>query len=132
MRIISQGKEYDLPYEKTTIQAFGNGTVAAFSLTDLESDAFITMAEYSTKEKAIKAMEMCRKYYDSIFFEPNSEIFQFPAEEEVQEYGKLEPRYKHLHNCKTNQTALIRKLMEVQRNGRDRRGAYGRFAFRLY
>lgn len=30
----------------------------------------------------------------------------------------LEPGYKHLHNCKTNQTALIRKLMEVQRNGR--------------
>ena len=29
----------------------------------------------------------------------------------------LEPGYKHLHNCKTNQTALIRKLMEVQRNG---------------
>ena len=29
----------------------------------------------------------------------------------------LDPGYKHLHNCKTNQTALIRKLMEVQRNG---------------
>lgn len=29
----------------------------------------------------------------------------------------LEPGYKHLHNCKINQTALIRKLMEVQRNG---------------
>lgn len=28
----------------------------------------------------------------------------------------LEPGYKYLHNCKTNQTALIRKLMEVQRN----------------
>lgn len=88
MRIISQDKESDLPYEETTIQAFEDGTVAAFSLTDLESAASITMAEYSTKEKAIKAMEMCRKYYDSIFFEPNSEIFQFPAEEEVQEYGK--------------------------------------------
>lgn len=88
MRIISQDKEFDLPYEETTIRVFTNGTVAAFPLTDLESNAFIIMAEYSTKEKAIKAMEMCRKYYDSIFFEPNSEIFQFPAEEEVQEYGK--------------------------------------------
>ena len=109
MRIISQGKEYDLPYEKTTIQAFGNGTVAAFSLTDLESDAFITMAEYSTKEKAIKAMEMCRKRYTQYIFNrrmvpvvakdltrlPLEEaekvrdqisetfIFQFPKEEEV-------------------------------------------------
>lgn len=40
MRIISQYKEFDLPYEETTIRAFDNGTVAAFSLTDLESDAF--------------------------------------------------------------------------------------------
>lgn len=85
MRIISQDKEFDLPYEETTIQAFGNGTVVAFPLTDLESNAFIVMAKYSTKEKAIKAMEMCREYYDSIFFEPNSEIFQFPAEEEVED-----------------------------------------------
>lgn len=84
MRIISQDKKFDLPYEETTIQAFDNGTVAAFSLTDLESDAFITMAKYSTEEKAIKAMKMCREYYDSIFFEPQSEIFQFPEEEEVE------------------------------------------------
>lgn len=84
MRIISQDKEFDLPYEETTIQAFDNGTVVAFSLTNLESDAFITMAKYSTEEKAIKAMKMCREYYDSIFFEPQSEIFQFPEEEEVE------------------------------------------------
>ena len=45
MRIISQDKEFDLSYEEATLQAFGNGTVAAFSLTDLESDAFITMAK---------------------------------------------------------------------------------------
>lgn len=85
MRIISQDKELDLPYKETTLRAFDNGTVAAFPLTDLESNAFIIMAKYSTKEKAIKAMEMCREYYDSIFFEPNSEIFQFPAEEEVED-----------------------------------------------
>lgn len=63
MRIISQDKEFDLPYEETTLQAFDNGKIGAFSLTDLESNAFIIMAEYSTKEKAIKAMEMCRKKY---------------------------------------------------------------------
>ena len=51
----------------------------------MESNDFIVMAKYSTKEKAIKAMEMRREYYDSIFFEPNSEIFQFPAEEEVED-----------------------------------------------
>lgn len=28
----------------------------------------------------------------------------------------LEPGYHHLHDCSTNETALIRKLMEVQKN----------------
>ena len=28
----------------------------------------------------------------------------------------LEPGYGHLHDCSTNETALIRKLMEVQKN----------------
>ena len=100
MRIISQDREFDLPYEGATLQAFDNGKVIAFSLTDLESDNFITMAKYSTKEKAIKAMEMCRhefgKYYSvqggvsaltgvvtqpGIFTYPK--VFQFPKDEEV-------------------------------------------------
>lgn len=114
MRIISQDKEFELPYEETTIRAFDNGTVAAFSLTDLESNDFIIMAKYSTKEKAIKAMEMCRKQYmegeynrnslsgvaesigrlseglASVFKEGVCQtfVFKFPADEEVQEYGK--------------------------------------------
>lgn len=109
MRTISQDKEFDLPYEETTIQVFGNGTIAAFSLTDLENDDFITMAKYSTKEKAIKAMEMCREQYAqceinrhliqkaadnlegvSITFTgevrnqlADKYLFQFPADEEV-------------------------------------------------
>ena len=100
MRIISQDKEFDLPYEETTIRAFNNGTVAAFSLTDLESNAFIIMAEYSTEEKAIKAMEMCRQEYGKYFgiqggispitgavTQPGiftyPKVFQFPKEEEV-------------------------------------------------
>lgn len=100
MRIISQDKEFDLPYEETTIRAFDNGTVAAFPLTDLESNAFIIMAEYSTKEKAIKAMEMCRHEYCKVFSVQGGvipitgvmtqsgiftypKVFQFPKEEEV-------------------------------------------------
>lgn len=100
MRIISQDKEFDLPYEETTLRAFDNGEIGAFSLNDLESNDFVVMAKYSTKEKAIKAMEMCRqeygKYYSvqggvspitcavtqpGIFTYPK--VFQFPKEEEV-------------------------------------------------
>lgn len=88
MRIISQDKEFDLPYEETTIQAFEDGTVAAFSLTYLESAASITMAEYSTKEKAIKAMEMCREKYQGFFTKGNCmfdhpKVFRFPADDEI-------------------------------------------------
>lgn len=100
MRIISQDKEFDLPYEETTIQVFGNGTIAAFSLTDLGNYDFITMAKYSTKEKAIKAMEMCRHEYGKVFSFNGGvipitgvmtqsvlftypKVFQFPKEEEV-------------------------------------------------
>lgn len=102
MRIISQDKEFDLPYGETTIQVFANGTIAAFSLTDLENNDFITMAKYSTKEKAIKAMEMCRHEYGKVFSFKGGvipitgvmtqsvlftypKIFQFPKEEEIED-----------------------------------------------
>lgn len=102
MRIISQDEEFDLPYEETTIRVLTNGTVVAFSLTDLESDGFIVMAKYSTKEKAIKAMEMCRQEYGKYFrvqggviqitgvvTQPGiftyPKVFQFPKEEEVED-----------------------------------------------
>ena len=100
MRIISQDKEFDLPYGETTLQALGDGRVIAFSLSDLLSDAFMIMAKYSTEEKGIKAMEMCRKKYltrlepdggydivKGYYVNPNywvlPKVFQFPAEEEV-------------------------------------------------
>lgn len=100
MRIISQDKELDLPYKETTLRAFDNGTVAAFPLTDLESNAFIIMAKYSTQEKALKAMEMCREKYlsrmeldggydivNKCYVQPNywvlPKVFQFPADDEI-------------------------------------------------
>lgn len=102
MRIISQDKEFDLPYEETTILAFDNGEIGAFSLIDLESNDFIVMAKYSTKEKAIKSMEMCREKYlsrmeldggydvvNGCYVQPNywvlPKVFQFPKEEEVED-----------------------------------------------
>lgn len=101
MRIISQDKKFDLPYGETTLQALGDGRVIAFSLSDLSSDAFMIMAKYSTEEKGIKAMEMCReKYlsrmeldggYDAVhgcYVQPNywvlPRVFQFPKDEEVE------------------------------------------------
>ncbi len=100
MRIISQDGEFDLPYKKTTIQVCDDGYVVAFTLSSLESTDFVTMAKYSTKEKAMKAMEMCRNRYlsrielqggfDAVngrYVQPNfwvlPKIFQFPKDNEV-------------------------------------------------
>lgn len=101
MRIISQDGEFDLPYEETTIQAFTNGEVIAFSLSDIGNDYFIPIAKYSTKEKAIRAMEICRDQYLSrmeldggydmmhgCYVQPNywvpPKVFRFPKDEEVE------------------------------------------------
>lgn len=79
MRIISQDGTIDVPYEHTTLIRVGTEIyLSSIKLRDT------LIAKYSTEEKAIKVMKMCREYYDSIFFEPNSEIFQFPADEEVE------------------------------------------------
>lgn len=79
MRIISQNGAIDVTYENADLER--KGTI--ISVWTLDS-VYGSFASYSTEEKAIKAMEMCREYYDSIFFEPQSEIFQFPEEEEVE------------------------------------------------
>ena len=88
MRIISQNGLLDVPYELIAISPYSGNMatiIGTFPRNDLgKGDRIYILGEYSTEEKAIKAMEMCREYYDSIFFEPQSEIFQFPEEEEVE------------------------------------------------
>ena len=79
MRIISQNGMCDLPYEETTLHIFDDGRVIAFALDSLETDTFITMAKYSTKEKAIEVMDMLRDNYCV-----SAKVFQFPKDEEVQ------------------------------------------------
>ena len=92
MRIISQDGEFDLPYEETTIHFIFDGRIIAYSLSNSKDDDFITMAKYSTEEKAIKAMEMCREKYlsrtvNGYYVQPNywgfPKVFQFPADDEI-------------------------------------------------
>ena len=166
MRIVSQCGQADFPYERTYILSDRENVKAVY-----DGKSYV-IGRYSTHEKAIKAMEMCRKQYMDGEYNRNSLSgvaesigrlsegrewpvwFEVPQAEETyyryilpdgsaiviceyKHYNEwwenkyvpgepegtltveylLEPGYKHLHNCKTNQTALIRKLMEVQRNG---------------
>ena len=95
MRIISQDGCYDIPYEQAMLLRYGSNIYLmnqnSSGVERIISDPVI--AEYSTEEKAIKAMEMCRtKYGDFMqaksdvfvnwFHPPN--VFQFPADEDIE------------------------------------------------
>ena len=98
MRIISQDRTIDIPYEGVIIQRFGREIYFLNkNLTGLEqlvSD--MDIATYSTEEKAEKAMEMlCEEYRFEKLFEtlcsgmgdyPNKPFyyFQFPKDEDVE------------------------------------------------
>lgn len=84
MRIISQDGHADLPYERTTLCV--DGVLVTARCDGMQ----YLMGKYSTEEKAIRAMEMCRGKYlryqkvgtNMVAFNP-PKAFQFPAEEEV-------------------------------------------------
>ena len=109
MRVISQGGEIDVPYDlfvfgitiDNCVTAIRDSVVRPYECTN----GF--MAKYSTKEKAIKAMEMLRIAYENnefyhhtgnsehfteftqalskeMFKKATTEYFQFPTEEELE------------------------------------------------
>lgn len=109
MRVISQDGTIDMPYEQVIIQRFQKDIYFLnknlVGVEQLVSD--MVVAEYSTEEKAKKAMEMLRIAYENnefyhhaansehfveicnvlseeLFKKSTSEYFQFPAEEELE------------------------------------------------
>lgn len=95
MRIISQDGTIDVTYENADLERKGT-TISVWTL----DNVYGSFARYSTEEKAIKAMEMCReKYlsrmeleggYDTVngcYVQPNywvlPKVFQFPADDEI-------------------------------------------------
>lgn len=109
MRVISQDGTIDVPYEMVVIQRFRNGVYFLnrnlTGIDELIND--IELAEYSTEEKAIKAMEMLRKVYENNVFyhctagskrfeevqsilseeqfrKATTEYFQFPQDDEIE------------------------------------------------
>lgn len=103
MRVISQGGEIDVPYDlfvfgitiDNRVTAIRDSVARPYECTN----GF--MAKYSTKEKALKAMEMLRTVYESrmeldggydsvhkCYVQPNfwvlPKVFQFPQDDEIE------------------------------------------------
>lgn len=86
MRVISQDGTLDMPYEEVIVQRFksriyflNKNLTGVEQLTD-----DMQIAEYSTEEKAKKAMEMLRNKYVEYTSTNYLKIFQFPTEEELE------------------------------------------------
>jgi hypothetical protein len=109
MRVISQDGTLDMPYEEVIIQRFRSRIYFLNkNLIGVESlNEDMQIAEYSTEEKAKKAMEMLRIAYENnefyhhtanskfftevcqvssneMFKKSTTEYFQFSAEEELE------------------------------------------------
>lgn len=93
MRIISQNGRVDLPYEQIAIAIDYDYkmTIIAYAVNS-DDDTIWKLAEYSTKEKAEKAMEELRTKYGNYKQAKSSEyyfafnypkVFRFPQDSEV-------------------------------------------------
>lgn len=94
MRIISQNGEVDFPYEQfvVAIDATTKTAILAFPA-GVADDTYFNLAEYSTEEKAKKAMEMlrieCGNFRETSSTNGNyfafdyPKLFRFPQDSEV-------------------------------------------------
>lgn len=110
MRVISQDGTMDFPYDSSSVSIYGgciNGRIYARMQLYGGYDDSVDVADYSTKEKAVKAMEMLRKVYENNVFyhctagskrfeevqrvlseeqfrKATTEYFQFPQDNEIE------------------------------------------------
>lgn len=92
MRVISQDRSMDYPYDKSVVflDPYNENNVKMQFVGDEEC---LILGKYSTKEKALKVMELLREAYlkfaqatndDSFYtFFDNPKVFLFPADDEV-------------------------------------------------
>lgn len=88
MRVISQDGTIDVPYEisflSMAVGKYEDVGHAAIYCHNSSTAMGTKMAEYGSKEKAKKAMEMLREDYEKCIKCHYLMTFQFPAEEELE------------------------------------------------
>lgn len=98
MRIISQDGITDIPYENSVLNVFANygynkekhfNEIIGYRIMTYAGDNPWTLGDYSTKEKALKVMEMLRQQYMChlttvlVDVKAESTYFNFPPDEAV-------------------------------------------------
>lgn len=95
MRVISQDGTIDVPYENFVFGITLDNYISAVMNTAVRPTEVVNgiMAKYSSREKALKVMELLRESYlkfakatnnDSFYtFFDNPKVFLFPADDEV-------------------------------------------------
>ena len=84
MRVISQHGNVDLPYEQIVVCHAMESVIALYN-----GEKYV-LGEYSSKEKAYKAMEMLREAWinEAVEFEDGiyhrNIVFQFPQDDEIE------------------------------------------------
>lgn len=71
MRVISQDGAKDFPYDSSSVSIYGgcvNGRIYVRVQLCGGYDDSVDVADYSTKAKAIKAMEMLREHNEGVIF----------------------------------------------------------------
>lgn len=66
MRILSQDRKFDFPYERVCLEVTDSGKIFAQGDIWGAEDNYIEVAKYSTGAKARNAMEMLREAYTGI------------------------------------------------------------------
>ncbi len=93
MRIISQDGTSDVPYERYSVCSLKDEYRNVYYIVcDYSEKTYRRLAEYSTEEKALKAMEMLREVYASMpitiypskVVSTGNAIFQFPQDDEIE------------------------------------------------
>lgn len=88
MRLISQNKQHDVPYEGIILTRYGRMIQAE---TPNENEVSYKMGVYSTEEKAEKVMKMCwMKQAKNVF----ASVFEFPTEYELEKIEELDAEAK--------------------------------------
>lgn len=87
MRIISQNKNIDVPYEAIALSTpFKSDTTSGMFRVYMNSEKLnarsVIMAEYKSREKAVKSLEMLREANG--VSENGEKYFLFPADDEIE------------------------------------------------